>query len=190
MICFVGVICDLLLISRSKGILFYTVVDRDHDLAQYNFRVSRLLKQKLVEAGCKEKFYISCHVITCGANSINVSFKGAAYPDSYSVTLALARPKFSSILKSLVIVLASCPSLLANRLGMEFLNLLTKEQFKILWEFAGELDDSRTLWINGPAGTGKTNVAVAFMDLLKRRGFQKENILFICENKGLRHLIE
>ena len=190
--CFVGVICDLLLVNRTKGIFLYTVADRDHDFTQYNIRISRLLKQKLIEAGCQEKFYISCHVIMCGPNPVNINkLKGPEYPTSYSVTSGSERSKYNSILKSLVVVLASYPSLLANRLGLEFLNLLTEQQFEILWRHASELDNSRTLWIEGPAGTGKTNVAVAFMSLLRRReGLQNHNILFICENTGLKKHIE
>ena len=164
------------------------------NVSKYNFRTATLLKRKLVaEGGMFEKFFITGHVIPldCIPNSTSV-FRIPKYPETYSATEASSRAKYSSLLKALVIVVASYPSLLANRLGLEFLNLLTEPQFKILWNHGVNSNNTRELWIHGGAGTGKTCVALAFMSDLKRnlKGLSKENILYVCENKGLRKYIE
>ena len=67
------------------------------------------------------------------------------------------------------------------------MNLLTKEQFQLVKE---QIEVNRELWIKGPAGTGKTLVAVEFMrELMLREKLEKNQILCVCENAGIREQI-
>lgn len=193
-----GVICDLLLFNSKKGGLhLFTLFNPDKDNKQvraYSFTTAKILKKLLVvQGGCAEKFYITPHVVPCHSQEVEQQigpiFPDNRYPKSYD--LAQGRnTKVNKILESLVNVLAVIPSALSSKMGISLFNLLTKEQFELVYQ---EIDRSRSkeLWIKGVAGTGKTIVAVEFINELRRRdpSLQNENILYVCENAGLKRQI-
>lgn len=187
----VGVICDLLLFnSKVGGLHLLTIYDPDRgDEAPhaYSYTTAKALKKILVvQGGCREKFYVTPHVVPGRASEeqqIDRIFSDRRYPDKYE--LAQDRGKPHRILESLVNVLAVVPSTLSSKLGISFFNLLTKEQFQLVYQ---EIDRFRELWIQGVAGTGKTFVALEFIKKLRNRdpSLRKEEILFVCENVGLK----
>lgn len=188
-----GVICDLLLFTREmKGLHLFTLSDSESEetFMPYAQTTARALKTALVtDGGCHEKFYITPHVVPCRAVTVQVDAEFSAdsrYPVEYQ--LESPRQKLNEILKSLVIVLAQKPSMLSNKQGISFFNMLTKEQFQLLYQ---EIDRHRELWIKGAAGTGKTLVAVEFIRELRRRNpsLTNANILYVCENLGIRRKI-
>lgn len=193
-----GVICDLLLFNSKKGGLhLFTLFNPEKDNKQvraYSFTTAKILKKLLVvQGGCAEKFYITPHVVPCHSQEVEQQigpiFPDNRYPKSYD--LAQGRnTKVNKILESLVNVLAVIPSALSSKMGISLFNLLTKEQFELVYQ---EIDRSRSkeLWIKGVAGTGKTIVAVEFINELRRRdpSLQNENILYVCENAGLKRQI-
>ena len=184
-----GVICDLLLFNKELGGLhLFTLVDsgsKDQFLP-YSHATAKAVKESLVmNGGCYEKFYITPHVVPCdrvGSQPLYELSPDSRYPKEYYLQ---TRPvKVNEILKSLVNVLAQVPSFLSNKQGLSFINLLTTQQFQLLYE---EIDEHRELWIDGAAGTGKTVVAVEFIRELLRRDHSLgyNNILYVCENVGL-----
>lgn len=193
-----GVICDLLLFNSKKGGLhLFTLFNPGKDDKQvraYSFTTAKTLKKLLVvQGGCQEKFYITPHVVPCHSQEVEQQIGPICpdnrYPKSYE--LAQGRhTKVNKILESLVNVLAVIPSALSSKMGISIFNLLTKEQFELVYQ---EIDRSRSkeLWIKGVAGTGKTVVAVEFINELRRRdaSLQNENILYVCENVGLKRQI-
>lgn len=186
-----GLICDLLLISQDMGGLHLVTLcepGSEESVFRYNLTTAGDLKKSLVfEGGCEEKFYISNHVLPCSATT-NIDGLGAnsLYPPAYD--MGYTHEKLNKILEALVIVLAKVPSTLSSTLGVSFMNLLTPLQYQLVSE---EIDESRELWIKGPAGSGKTLVAIEFMRELRRRDEQlkKDEILYVCENKGLREQV-
>ena len=189
-----GVICDLLLLSESLGRLHLISLvssGSQDDFLPHARATAKAVKNSLVRnGGCYEKFYITCQVVPCNrvgtAESLKIPSPDSRYSKEYHQRLSpQGLVKINEILQALVIVLAQFPSFLSNKQGLSFLNLLTKEQFQLLYN---EIDEHRELWIKGVAGTGKTMVAVEFMRELVRRdpSLRHRNILYVCENVGLR----
>ena len=184
-----GVICDLLLFNKELGGLhLFTLVNsgsKDQFLP-YSHNTGKAVKESLVmNGGCYEKFYMTCHVVPCervGTEPLDKLSPNNRYPMEYN--LQSSRGKIFKLLRSLVTVLAQFPSFLSNKEGLTFLNLLTKQQFQLLYE---QIDEHRELWIHGAAGTGKTVVAVEFIRELLRRDsdLRPGNILYVCENLGI-----
>lgn len=188
-----GVICDLLLFSKSMKSLHLFTLCADGETEEkslYAEETAMAIKSALVtEGGCFQKFYITFQVVSCsgpGAEFHVQSSPGTTYPTDYQ--LQNPREKLSKILESLVICLAKKRSFLSNKQGISFFNLLTKEQFQLLYK---EIDFHRELWVQGAAGTGKTLVAVEFIRELLRRdpSLKGENILYVCENRGIREKV-
>ena len=183
-----GVICDLLLLSESLGGLHLISLvsgGSQHQFFPHARATAEAVKKSLVKnGGCYEKFYITCQVVLCnrvGTDPLEIPFADSLYPKEYHLRSSPQElVKINKILQSLVIVLAQFPSFLSNKQGLRFLNLLTKEQFALLYK---EIDEHRELWIQGVAGTGKTVVAVEFINELRRRypNLTRENILYVCE---------
>ena len=187
-----GVICDLLLLSESLGRLHLISLVNSGSQDQFfphARATAKAVKKSLVRnGGCYEKFYITCQVVLCNrveTEPLDISSPDSRYPKEYHLRSSPQElVKINKILQSLVIVLAQFPSFLSNKQGLEFLNLLTKEQFELLHK---EIDEHRELWIQGPAGTGKTVVAVEFIRRLLRRdpNLKPENILYVCERPAM-----
>ena len=189
-----GLICDLLVVSQGSGGLHLVTLcepGSEKRVTSYSLTTARDLKKSLVfEGGCEEKFYISNHVVGCGATT-NIDALALAlganslYPRTYDMEYMYNPEKLNKILEALVIVLAKVPSTLSSALGVSFMNLLTPLQFQLVHE---KIDESRELWVKGPAGSGKTLVALEFIRELLRRyeHLKQKEILYVCENKGLR----
>ena len=183
-----GVICDLLLLSESLGRLHLISLVSSGSQDQFfphARATAKAVKKSLVRnGGCYEKFYITCQVVPCnrvGTEPLEIPSPDGRYPKEYHLrSWPQELVKINRILQSLVIVLAQFPSFLSNKQGLSFLNLLTKEQFALLYN---AIDEHRELWIQGAAGTGKTVVAVEFIRELRCRdtNLKPENILYICE---------
>ena len=182
-----GLICDLLLASQGMGGLHLITLcesGSEESVTCYSLTAAKDLKRSLVlGGGCEEKFYISSHVIPCAATNIDGLGANSLYPPVYD--LGLTPEKLNKILDALVIVLAKVPSTLSSTLGVSFMNLLSPLQFQLVHE---QIDESRELWVKGPAESGKTLVAIEFIRELRRRdeNLTEDNILFVCENKDLR----
>lgn len=187
-----GVICDLLLLSEWLGRLHLISLVSSGSQDQFfphARATAKAVKKALVRNGvCYEKFYITCQVVLCnrvGNEPLDISSPDSRYPKEYHLRSSPQElVKINKILQSLVTVLAQFPSFLSNKQGLTFLNLLTKEQFELLHK---EIDEHRELWIQGPAGTGKTVVAVEFIRRLLRRdhNLKPENILYVCERPAM-----
>ena len=187
-----GVICDLLLLNESLGRLHLISLVSSGSQDQFfphARATAKAVKKSLVRnGGCYEKFYITCQVVLCnrvGTKPLEIPYPDSRYPKEYHLRSSPQKlVKINKILKSLVLVLAQFPSFLSNKQGLRFLNLLTKEQFEL---FHKAIDEHRELWIQGPAGTGKTVVAVEFIRTLLRRdpNLKPENILYVCERPAM-----
>ena len=187
-----GVICDLLLLSESLGRLHLISLVSSGSQDQFfphARATAKAVKKSLVRnGGCYEKFYITCQVVPCNREEtlpLEIPSPDSRYPKEYHLrSLPQELVKIDKILQSLVIVLAQFPSFLFNKQGLEFLNLLTKEQFELLHK---EIDEHRELWIQGVAGTGKTVVALEFINELRRRYpyLARENVLYVCERSEM-----
>lgn len=179
-----GVVCDVLLISRNMGGLhLFTICQGDvgEEFLQYSNEAAQKIKRSIVkDGGCTEKFYISSHVVS--TDSKKLVSPNTRYPLSYD--LNTDRKKLNKVLKALVIILAKVPnSSLSNKMGVSIMNLLTKEQFQLVYQ---QIEINRELWINGVAGTGKTLVAIEFMkELRHREKLERDEILCVCENEGI-----
>ena len=188
-----GVICDLLLFDKEQGGLhLFTLCSNGTDKRSLSYAqtTAKVIKRALVVDGrCYEKFYVTYHLVACTATSA-VPLDELSPDDRYPVNYQLDSPrgKLKKILRSLVIVLAKVPSVLSNKQGITFFNLLTVEQFQLLHY---EIERHKELWIKGAAGTGKTLVAVEFIKELRRRDptLTSDNIVYVCENLGLRQKI-
>lgn len=189
------VICDLLLFSGQLDELhLFTLCDSetDEEFLAYSHATAKALKKALATiGGCHEKFYITYHVIPCRARA-PIEQIGQLLPDSrYPLEYDLPRDKITKILESLVIILAAVTvpsSPLSNKQGISFFNILTKEQFQLVYQ---EIDEYRELWIKGAAGSGKTLVAVEVVKEIRRRhpNLKQCEILYICENNRTRQQI-
>ena len=187
-----GVICDLLLLSKSPGRLHLISLvssgSQDQFLPHVRATAKAVKKSLVRNGGCYEKFYITYQVVPCnrvGIEPLEIPSLDSRYPKEYHLrSSAQELVKINKILQSLVLVLAQFRSFLSNKQGLTFLNLLTKEQFELLYK---EIDEHRELWIQGPAGSGKTVVAVEFIRRLLRRdpNLKPENILYVCERPAM-----
>ena len=189
-----GVICDLLLLSESLGRLHLISLVSSGSQDQFfphARATAKAVKKALVRnGGCYEKFYITCQVVLCnrvGTEALGISSPDSRYPKEYLLSSSSQElVKIDKILQSLVIVLAQFPSFLSNKQGLKFLNLLTKEQFELLCKLY-DVEEERELWIQGVAGTGKTEVALEFIRRLPQRypNLTSKNILYVCEKAAM-----
>ena len=183
-----SVICDLLLLSESLGRLHLISLVSSGSQDQFfphARATAKAVKKALVRnGGCYEKFSITCQVVLCNrveTELFEIPSADSRYPKEYDLRSSPQElVKISKILQALVLVLAQFPSILSNKQRLKFLDLLAKGQFQLLYK---EIDEHRELWIQGPAGTGKTMVAVEFINELRRRYpyLARRNILYVCE---------
>ena len=181
----VGVICDVLVVSRNMGGLhLYTLCGTVDETSQnYSKEAAQAIKRSLDNHGARgQRFYVSFHVVSCcGRGEVTVPLRDDHFPESYD--LISPREKLNEILKAMVIGLTAVPSTLSSKVGVTILNLLTKEQFQVVYEM---IDVTRELWVKGVAGTGKTLVAVEMMKRIRlRENVEGHEILYVCETEGV-----
>ncbi|XP_035280949.1 schlafen family member 13-like isoform X2 [Anguilla anguilla] len=184
-----SVICDAVLICQNSLPCLYTVVEEGSpDAWEYATSTAFHLKQKLVNVGgCSERVCVVPKLVHCHTLKLipreKSSPDGMSYPDCYTLG---SEDQIRSVLRSLVIVLLSFTSALSDKLGCEFLNLLTEEQF----EFLQTYEDIRELFIHGLPGTGKTVLAAEKIKRIKNAyDCKDDNVLYICENQPLKYFM-
>ena len=180
-----GVICDVLVVSRGMGGLhLYTLCDTEDETYQhYSKKATHAIKRSLLDHGARgQKFYVSFHVVSCCEHEeVELPSRDQRFPPSYD--LASSEEKLDEILKAMVIGLAVVPSTLSSKVGLTILNLLTKEQFQLVFE---NINMTRKLWVKGVAGTGKTLVAIEIIKRVKHmKSLEGHEILYVCENEGI-----
>ncbi|XP_054565397.1 schlafen family member 11 [Eptesicus fuscus] len=185
-----GVICDALLVAQNSPPILYTILgEEDADGQLYCTRTAFTLKQKLVNlGGYTGKLCVMTKVLHLSPENNAESFEGSdsliEYPESYYLA---DTKQMEALLQSLVIVLLSFRSFLSDQLGCEILNLLTVQQYKII---SKNLRKTPKLFIHGLPGSGKTIVAMKIMEKIKNTmGCEKNEILYVCENRPLRDFI-
>lgn len=178
------VICDILVCSPNTPLLLVSLTDEaTSEGYEYNRKLATTLKRMLAQdGGCTEKFYVKPITLTCSeADDIctpGMFSSTSDYLDAYQ----MSNEKYKAIIKALVPVLARTNSSVTGAVGEHLFHLLTKEQFKILFENF----ESPKLMITGPPGSGKTVLAIERIRRLRlRQGCSYREVLFVCSNKVL-----
>lgn len=185
------IICDVLLIANDRPPILYTICKHpiSEDLFEYSRRIAWRLKEKLVNTGgyihklCViPKLLTLPPKINCGEEwDLNIQ---EMYPQNYSL---INSNNLKALLHALTVALLTFKSFLSDRVGSEFLNLLTIKQYQLLSE---NLHKTKKLYVYGLPGTGKTVVALKIIEkittMLKCR---KEEVLYVCENRPLRDFV-
>lgn len=185
------VICDVLVLAKDWPPILYTVCKHriSKDLFEYSKCTARKLKEKLVNTGGYiHKLCIIPKLLILPPRfnheeewDLNIQ---EMYPQNYSL---INRINFKDLLRSLTIALLTFKSFLSDRVGSEFLNLLTMKQYQLLSE---NLHKTKKLFVYGLPGTGKTILALNIIEKI-RNMFQckQEEVLYICENQPLRDFV-
>ncbi|NXW31551.1 SLFN9 protein, partial [Phaetusa simplex] len=185
------IICDVLLIAKDRPPILYTVCKHhtSQGLFEYSRRIAWRLKEKLVNTGgyihklCViPKLLILLPKSNCGKEwDLNVQ---EMYPQNYSL---IKSDNLKALLRALTVVLLSFKSFLSDRVGYEFLNLLTIKQYQLLSE---NLHKTKKLYVYGLPGTGKTIVALKIIEKIRTMlQCKQEEVLYVCENKPLRDFV-
>ncbi|XP_078278485.1 schlafen family member 11-like [Rhinoraja longicauda] len=190
-----GVICDALLLATGGAPLLYTIVREENEaITKYSRNTAMTIKQKLVNVGgyagklCiipKILHYVDPEMAEDGNASSQQQTENVLpvrYPPSYE---DLTKDDITKLLKAVTIVQLHFTSFLSDRIGNEFLNLLSFEQFQIL-RSKHDIEKCKKLFIHGLPGTGKTVMA----EQLVRRTINtfrctRDEVLYICENSPL-----
>lgn len=178
-----AIVCDALLMAVGHCPVLYTVVENPtSDVYEHSKGTARLLKQKLVNVGgYTQKFCVILKVLYL--HPINEQDAGDQRSLKYPETYRLRQEHLPRLQKALVTVLFGFTSFSSDYIGVEFLNVLTYEQYEHL---SKKLDETRLQFIYGIPGSGKTVVALKIMEKIKNEfGCQPDEILYICENKPL-----
>ncbi|NXE82212.1 SLN13 protein, partial [Cochlearius cochlearius] len=186
------IICDVLLIAKGRPPSLYTICKHhiSKDLFEYSRRIALRLKEKLVNTGgyihrlCViPKLLTLPSKINCGKEwDLNIQ---EMYPQNYSV---INSDNLKDLLRALTVALLTFKSFLSDRVGSEFLNLLTIKQYQLLSE---NLHKTKKLYIYGLPGTGKTVVALKIIEKIKLMlQCREEEILYVCENQPLRDFVQ
>ncbi|NXG47060.1 SLFN8 protein, partial [Psilopogon haemacephalus] len=107
------------------------------------------------------------------------------YPPHYGM---VSNGNLRDLLRALTVALLTFKSFLSDRVGYEFLNLLTFKQYELLSE---NLHRTKKLYVYGLPGTGKTVLAMKIMEKIRiMLQCSQEEVLYICETKGLRDFVQ
>ncbi|XP_054858023.1 schlafen family member 13-like isoform X2 [Eublepharis macularius] len=181
-----AIVCDAFVMAVGHYPVLYTIVENPtSDVFEHSRRTARSLKQKLVNiGGYAQKICVIPKILNLHHNNLqNAGDERLKYPKDYS----LWQEHLPSLQKSLATVLLGFTSFLSDFIGVEFLNLLTLEQYENL---SKRLDETRLHFIYGIPGSGKTVVALKIIEKIKNEfGCQPHEILYICENKPLRDFV-
>ncbi|XP_008072474.1 protein SLFN14 [Carlito syrichta] len=182
-----NVLCDALLIAVNSPLVLYTILIQPSWLGglEYVRNTAHQLKQKLQTIGgytgkvCIIPRLIHLTSTQCRPGEISVH-----YPQSYRLA---NEEEMEDLLQALVVVSLCSRSLLSDRLGCEFFNLLIAEQSKLLSE---SLQETRELFIHCFPGTRKTALAIKIMEKIKDLFHCKpKEILYVCESDSLKDFV-
>ncbi|KAG9464704.1 hypothetical protein GDO78_019521, partial [Eleutherodactylus coqui] len=189
------VVCDILLLSPNRYPTLYSVLNTEvsENGLNYSQKSAFALKQKLVNIGSYTgKLCVIPTVLCLNAEHGKSSSSGPVmdssgpvmeYPETYKLE---DLDTVKELLQSLSIVILSFRNLLSDKIGVEYFNLLTIEQYRLL---SNNLINE-TLFVHGPPGTGKTVIALEIIKRIKNRfNCSTSDILYICENKPLRNYV-
>ncbi|XP_054022949.1 schlafen family member 11-like [Dryobates pubescens] len=184
------IICDVLQVAKDRPPILYTVCKQISEaLVGYSRSTARRLKEKLVNTGGYiHKLCVIPKLLTlpaqgsCGEEwDQNIEQK---YPPGYGL---VSSGNLRDLLHALTLALLTFKSFLSDRVGSEFLNLLTLRQYQVLSE---NLPRTKKLYVYGLPGTGKTVVALKIMQKIRLMlQCSREEVLYICETKGLRDFV-
>ncbi|XP_068021488.1 schlafen family member 11-like isoform X1 [Melanerpes formicivorus] len=184
------IICDVLQVAKDRPPILYTVCQQISEaLVGYSRSTARRLKEKLVNTGgYTHKLCVIPKLLTlpaqgsCGEEwDQNIEQK---YPPGYGL---VSSDNLRDLLHALTVALLTFKSFLSDRVGSEFLNLLTLRQYQVLSE---NLHRTKKLYVYGLPGTGKTVVALKIMEQIRTMlPCLQEEVLYICETKGLKDFV-
>lgn len=182
-----AILCDALLIAVGSHPLLLTIVKNfSMEIFQHATRTARVLKIKLVNVGgYAENICIIPKIVYWqpDANTWNPANQTLLYGNAYR----LLAEHLPVLLRALTILLLSFTSFFSDSIGVEFLNLLTLEQYE---EFSKKLDETRLQFIYGLPGSGKTIVALKIIEKITNEfDCRADEVLYICENKPLRDFV-
>ncbi|XP_066431219.1 schlafen family member 9-like [Eleutherodactylus coqui] len=183
-----NVVCDILLLSPNRYPTLYSVLNAEvsENGLNYSQKSAFALKQKLVNIGAYTgKLCVIPTVLCLNAEHGKSSSSGPVmeYPETYKLE---DLDTVKELLQSLSIVILSFRNLLSDKIGVQYFNLLTVEQYRLL---SNNLINE-TLFVHGPPGTGKTVIALEIIKRIKNRyNCSIFDILYICENKPLRDYV-
>ncbi|KAJ6655721.1 hypothetical protein lerEdw1_004774 [Lerista edwardsae] len=176
------IMCNALFIAAGSHLLLFTVTKKSTaNVCEHSRRTAKQLKDKLVNIGGYSHKICVVSKILC--------FTGEASPEAvrYPKTYCLQQEHLPTIQKSIVIVLLSFTSSLSDFLGIQFLNLLTIEQYE---KISKNLRKTPRQYIYGLPGSGKTVVALKILEKIKNEfNCHHDEILYICENAPLRDFV-
>ncbi|XP_015263470.1 PREDICTED: schlafen family member 13-like [Gekko japonicus] len=181
-----AIVCDALLMVVGRYPVFYSVVENPTcEVYEHSRSTARLLKQKLANVGgYSQKICVIPKVLYLQPTSEqDAGGQRLKYPVDYR----LRQEHLPGLQKALVTVLFGFTSFSSDFIGVEFLNLLTYEQYETL---SKKLDGTREQFIYGIPGSGKTVVALKIMEKIRNEfDCRPDEILYICENKPLRDFV-
>ncbi|XP_077992155.1 schlafen family member 5-like [Glandiceps talaboti] len=177
-----GIVCNVLLLTTT-GIFLLSLLEGavTDAVREYTVHLGKSLKRKLVlHGGSQEKFHVICHVVNCSQSETTII---PEYKNSPLSQYQMTQHKLENILYSLVVVMTTyTPVVSESQLqDKKFLLTLSLRQFELLWQH----QNSKELWVYGPAGAGKTLMAVQFIQKLLLQGCTQDQILYLCEHQAL-----
>ncbi|XP_056412706.1 schlafen family member 11 [Hyla sarda] len=182
------VVCDILFLSPNNYPTLYSVFNAEitDKEFEYSQTTAFALKQKFVNIGSyTKKFCIIPAMLDLNTKNGKSSFSWPkiTYPETYKLEDLNAVKK---LLPPLSLVILSFRNMLSDKIGIEYFNLLTIEQYKVLSESVF----NQITFVHGPPGTGKTVIALEIIKRLKNRDHcSTDEILYVCENKPLREYV-
>ncbi|XP_048221837.1 protein SLFN14-like [Perognathus longimembris pacificus] len=182
-----NVLCDALLIAVNSPLVLYTIIKDPSWMGglQYAKDTALQLKQKLqTDGGYTGKVCVIPRLSSLTSWPGEPCEFPMYYPQSYKLA---SGEEVEDVLQALVVISFSSTSLLSDRLGYEFFNLLVAEQCELL---SHSLQESRELFIHCFPGTRKTALAMKIMGKIKDFFHCKpKEILYVCESDSLKDLV-
>lgn len=181
------VLCDALLIAVNSPLVLYTILINPgwNGGLEYARNTAHQLKQKLgTVGGYTGKVCVIPRLMYLPSTQHSPGEILVHYPQSYRLA---TKDEVEDLLQAFIVVSLCSQSLLSDRLGCEFFNLLIEEQCELLSE---SLQETRELFIHCFPGTRKTALAIKIMEKIKDL-FQckPKEILYVCESDSLKDYV-